>query len=115
MMTSEENEIVWHDDQHKIILQLNRSELKILSVICPNKDKDDSPCRHPDAPCVVEWFLLRYGFECNVGVCQPMPELTVAWGFVGEKHREIESGQVWIIPTNDEAFAAWLISQRSDS
>lgn len=107
-------EMVWHDDEHRLVLQINKSELKILSIVCPHKDKDDSPCRHPDAECMIEWFISRYGFDCNVGVCEPQPELEIAWAFVGDMHREIESGQIWIIPKNDEAFAAWLISQKSD-
>lgn len=104
-------EMVWHDDGHRLILQINKSELKVLSTICPNLDKDDSSCKHPDAKCMVEWFISRYALDCNVGVCSPLPELDIAWAFIGDMHREIEAGQVWVIPKNDEAFAAWLISQ----
>ena len=108
------SEMTWHDDGHALILQLNKTELKILLTVCPHKEKDNSPCRHPDANCMVEWFITRFGFECNVGVSDPLPELSIAWSFVGDMHREIEAGQVWIIPKNDEAFSAWLISQKSD-
>lgn len=103
--------MTWHDDGHRLVLQLNRSELKILSTVCPNRDNESAACRHPDSQCVVDWFISRYGLDCNVGVCQPTPELNIAWAFIGDTHREIEAGQVWIIPKNDEAFAAWLISQ----
>lgn len=107
-------EMIWHDDNHRLVLQIIKSELKILLTICPHKDEETAPCRHPDAACIVEWFISRYGFDCNVGVCSPMPELEIAWSFVGDMHREIEAGQVWIIPKNDEAFAAWLISQKPE-
>ena len=104
--------MIWHDDDHRLLLQINKSELKILSVVCPNREKEKSDCRHPDAECMVEWFVSRYGLDCNVGVCEPLPELDIAWAFVGDTYREIEAGQIWIIPKNDEAFAAWLISQK---
>ena len=106
--------MTWHHDSHKVAVQLNKSELRILEVFCPHKGKDDSPCRHPDAECVVAYFVQRYGFDCNVGVCQPEPEMSFAWTYVGDMHREIESGQVWIIPEKDEAFAAWMITQASE-
>jgi hypothetical protein len=108
------SEMVWHDDGHSIVLQISKSELKILAINCPHKESESSPCSHPDSPCVVEWFVSRYGFDCNVGVCAPEPVLDVAWSYIGDRHREIEAGQVWIIPKNDEAFAAWLISQKTD-
>lgn len=107
------SEMIWHDDGHSLALQINKSELKILQVVCPHKDTENKPCSHPDAECLVDWFVMRYGLECNVGVCEPLPSLEVAWSFVGDMHREIEAGQAWIIPKNDEAFAAWLISQQS--
>ena len=106
--------MIWHDDGHVVVLQINKSELKILQTVCPHKGEKEKPCNHPDTECVVDWFISRFGLDCNVGVCEPFPRLEVAWAFVGDKHREIESGQVWIIPKNDEAFAAWLISQKSE-
>ena len=108
------SEMIWHDDGNSVVLQINKSEVKILAVVCPHKDNDSAPCSHPDAKCVVDWFVSRYGLDCNVGVCEPQPVLNVAWSYVGDLHREIDAGQVWIIPKNDEAFAAWLISQTTD-
>ena len=108
------SEMIWHDDGHAVFLQINKSEIKILTVTCPHEEKESAPCSHPDAKCVVDWFVSRYGLDCNVGVCEPQPVLNVAWSYVGDLHREIDAGQVLIIPKNDEAFAAWLISQTTD-
>ena len=111
-MTMTDESMVWHDDGHVIHLQLNRSEMRIVSIDCPNQDNPTRTCLHPDSPCVVQHFVQRFGLDCNVGVCAPSESLTVAWSFVGDSHKEIENGQVWIIPIDDEAFAAWLIRQK---
>ena len=105
-------EMVWHKDGHIVICQLNKSELQILGVVCPHKEKDDAPCRHSDAPCVVEWFMQTYGFECNVGVAKPSSEMEIAWHFIGDNYKDLGSCQVWVIPVADEAFSAWMISQQ---
>lgn len=101
----------WHDDGHTIFLQLNKSEVRVIAVLCPHAFEQHGPCKHPDAVCVVEWFLLRFGLECNVGVCDPAPEIKVAWSYVGDIAKSLDMGQVWVIPISDEAFAAWLITQ----
>jgi hypothetical protein len=111
-VSSTTDSMMWHDDGHSITLQLQKSDLKILAVNCPHKDAEDKPCSHPDAPCVIEWFLMRYGLECNVGVCAPSGELGISWTFVGSNHQELEACQVWIIPRDDEAFAAWMVTQQ---
>ena len=109
-MTDESME--WHDDGHIIHLQLNRNELRIVGTDCPNSTKEVRSCQHPDAECVVQHFVQRFGLDCNVGVCPPSASLRISWSYVGDKHREIENGQVWIIPNDDEAFAAWLVTQQ---
>ncbi len=55
-----------------------------------------------------------YGLECNVGVTQPKPELEVAWTYVGDPEDGILSGQVWIIPVDDEFFHAWSATQLTE-
>ena len=101
----------WHDDNHVIFLQMNKAETRVIAVLCPFSFDESSPCRHVDAQCVVEWFLLRFGLECNVGVCDPAPEIKVAWSYVGDISKSLDMGQVWVIPISDEAFAAWLVTQ----
>ena len=105
------DEISWHNDGHTIGLQLNNSTVKVVDVFCPHEESETPPCRHADAKCAVRWFVSTYGLECNVGVCAPEERLTIAWTFAGDWHKELEQGQVWIMPINDEAFAAWLATQ----
>lgn len=105
-------EMVWHKDSHAIQLQLSKSELRIVGITCPHEGEDDAPCKHPDAPCVVKYFITRFGLECNVGVCVPKEHLTIAWTMVGGSHNEIDACQVWFIPEDDEAFAAWIVTQQ---
>lgn len=109
-MTAVETGITWHNDGHVIVLELNRAEIKVTQVICPG----EGACEHPVHGCVVSWFLTRFGLECNVGVCSPTPEVTVAWSFSGD-FNDLDAGQVWVIPTTDQAFAAWLVTQQPQS
>lgn len=99
---------VWHNDGHSIQLGLDKGEVQILQTSCPQL----GDCNHEDAPCVVEWFLDNYGLEINQGSCSIDGEIQIAWTFI-EEGRDIESGQVWVIPANDPVFASWSDSQTS--
>lgn len=110
MVTTDEA-MVWHNDGHAVVLRINKENLEVVSVICPHDGKEERPCGHSDTNCVVRWFLTTYGMECNVGVSKPTDILNVAWTFVGEVHRDLGSCQVWVIPTDDEAFSAWMVTQ----
>jgi hypothetical protein len=102
------SEILWHRDGHFFELQLNKHEIAIVNITCP--DTEDRACKHEQAGCVVEWFLRRFGLDCNVGIAQPEPRMEIAWTLVGDTW-DIDTCQVWVIPVNDEAFAAWLTTQ----
>jgi hypothetical protein len=112
MDKTQAEEVSWHNDGHIIILQLSTSTLRVVETICPHADSESAACHHPDAKCAVEWFITRFGLECNVGVCAPEERLQVAWAFAGDWHRELEQGQIWVMPVNDEAFAAWIVTQQ---
>ena len=103
--------MVWHNDGHTAILQINKNALEVVSVVCPHTGVKDAPCNHDDTECVVKWFLTTFGMECNVGVTKPAEMLKVAWTFVGDRHKELGSCQVWVIPIDDEAFSAWMVTQ----
>jgi hypothetical protein len=105
-------EMVWHGDGHIVFCQLNKSELQVVDITCPHENKDESPCRHDDTSCVVKWFMQTYGFECNVGVADPSPRMEIAWHFIGDRHKDLGSCQVWVIPVHDEAFSAWVVTQQ---
>jgi hypothetical protein len=105
------NEVVWHDDGHRMILSLTRSEISVTMVLCPFGKKPGGTCFHQKHGCVVDWFLMHYGLECLVGVCSPAEEVPIAWSLVGESV-DIDACQVWVISVDDMLFSAWAASQR---
>ena len=102
------DEMVWHRDGHGIHLTIDRSNVVISSVDCPLHD--DRACRVGKFDCIVTYFLENYGLDCNVGSCDCAEYLELAWTAIGD-FSDSEQCQVWVIPTNDEAFAAWLVTQ----
>lgn len=105
MTTDAEQSAIWHNDGHVIGLLIDRSQLVISSIDCPGGD-----CQHHRVGCVVKYFVNTYGLECNVGIIEPQPEIQIAWTVSGDVY-DIDSCQVWIIPSEDEAFAAWAATQ----
>lgn len=101
-------EIVWHNDGHSINLTINKSNIVVSSVICPGHE--DRACKVGQFTCIVTWFLDVYGLECNVGICEASPTVEIAWSAVGD-FDDPQLCQVWVIPINDEAFSAWLVTQ----
>lgn len=100
----------WHDDGHQIWLQIVRSDISVVTVICPHTNDDAAPCRSRQAPCVVQFFVDRFGLECNVGICTPSESIDVAWTLVGDPD-DLDLAQVWVIPTTDDVFASWRTEQ----
>lgn len=98
------DEMVWHRDGHFIHLQLNKENLLITHVTCPGGE-----CDHKGS-CIVEWFIRRFGLDCNVGICPPEENLEIAWCLVGDEN-DLDLCQIWVIPVKDEAFSAWLVTQ----
>lgn len=95
-------EAVWHDDGHVMRLELDKDQVIISQTTCPQK----GACSLDGASCIVEYFLDRYGLELNIGSCSITEDIRIAWTYLAEG-RDIDAGQVWIIPTNDPVFAAW--------
>jgi hypothetical protein len=102
----------WHDDEHRLWLQLVRSDLVIATTLCPHNGDPEAPCRSRQAACIVQHFIERFGLDCNVGVCAPAEYLDIAWAVVGDKD-DLDLAQVWVIPTSDDVFAAWRATQDS--
>ena len=109
-MTASPGELRWHEDGHSLWLQLVRSELVVATVICPHGSSDEGACKSRQAQCIVTHFIDRFGLECNVGVCAPTERLDVAWALTGDAD-DLDSAQVWIIPTSDDVYASWRLSQ----
>lgn len=105
-MTDTGDAAVWHNDGHVMYLELNKAEVVVQTVVCPGEGE----CQHERLGCVVQWFMNRFGLDCNVGVCPPSGEMPIAWMLVGDRY-DMDACQVWVIPTEDEAFAAWLVTQ----
>jgi hypothetical protein len=103
---------LWHKDGHSLYLQLNRNELSVLATMCPGTE--DRKCHVGKFDCIVEWFVMRYGLDCNVGVSEVSSEMEIAWTVQGDTD-DADLCQVWIIPAQDEAFSAWLEGQGSGS
>lgn len=106
-------EMEWHNDQHSFSLEIQRENIRITEVHCPNDKDSNAPCAHRTVGCLVRWFLNNYGLDCNVGVCPAAPEIGIAWSLQGDGY-ELDMTQVWIIPTSDPLFAGWLATQESD-
>lgn len=102
-MNTATDSMVWHNDGHAMHLRLDKDILNIVKIDCPGGE-----CS-PANECIVTWFLMRYGLECNVGIAAPSPVMPIAWTVVGDIEDQ-ELSQVWVIPIDDEAFAAWLMS-----
>lgn len=110
-MMNVSEETVWHDDGHIIVLQLNRAELAVQTVICPAGQ--DGPCRHHSVGCMVDWFVSRFGLECHVGIAPPEQEMRIAWSLSGSQY-DLDAAQVWVMSVRDDFFSAWAASQRTD-
>lgn len=108
-MTSTTDTMVWHNDHHAIHLRLDKDQLTITQVDCPGENHETTPACGGVNDCIVSWFLLRFGLECNVGIAPPSAVMPIAWSVVGDA-TDLDNCQVWIIPIEDEAFAAWLMS-----
>ena len=112
MGNSDALEMTWHDDGHSLFLEINKSELVVLTVMCPGSH--DAACRvNKRVGCLVQHFVGRFGLEVNVGVCPPTEQLPVAWSLVGDPS-DVDLCQVWIVPTSDEVFSAWAATVRGD-
>lgn len=112
-MNPADDTVRWHEDGHRLWLQLVRDELVISTVLCPNKGAEQPPCASRQASCVVEHFVNRFGLECNVGVCAPEEMLEVAWTLIGDRD-DLDLAQVWVIPITDDVYASWRSSQVSE-
>ena len=103
--------VQWNDDGHRMWLELNRSEVRVIAVDCPGGD--EIKCLSPEHGCLVKHFVLRYGLECNVGTCSPSESMQVAWTFIGSLY-DIDAGQVWVMPIDDPIWGAWASGQRGE-
>ena len=105
-----ESELVWNNDGHSISLRIEKNDLVIVGFECPHQEPG-AECRRHSQECIVEWFIYRFGLECNVGMCEPASKISIAWAATGEPQMGFDMCQVWVIPTTDEFFSAWALAQ----
>lgn len=101
-------EQLWHCDGHSLILRINRSELEVLDIICPHEDGHEV-CKNQKGDCIVISHVNRYGMDCNGGVSPAIDKLDICWTLIGDKD-DLDSSQLWFMPTADDVFQAWIIS-----
>lgn len=102
MNTTAQASMEWNNDGHTITLRINRSELEILETTCPGTEQCQSR-----TGCVVQHFIGRYGFECNIGACPPEEVMEICWALVGDDW-DLDAAQLWFVPIKDEVFYAWM-------
>jgi hypothetical protein len=107
------SDVRWHDDGHRVALELAKNDLVITTMWCPHEGDPSKPCQHRSVGCVVRWFLDRFGLECHVGVCVPAETLTLAWALIGDQY-DLDAAQVWVISTTDDIFGAWAATMRGE-
>lgn len=107
-----EPEQIWHCDGHELNLRINRAELEVLSVLCPSEEKADAECKTPDGECGVRLFIYRFGMDCNGGICPAISKMGICWTIIG-KMSDLESAQIWFMPTEDEIFQAWITANKT--
>lgn len=104
----------WVADGHEVKVVANEDKFEVTFYSCPNKRRKGTDCWHPQADgCVVDWYVFRYGLELNKGSAPIEFPMKVAWTHVGDT-ADLEKSQVWLIPMNDDAFAALLTERMTD-
>ena len=63
-----DSELTWNDDGHSLGLRIEKTELVITEIFCPNSE-DGAKCKLHSEECIVRLFVQRFGLECNVGIC----------------------------------------------
>jgi hypothetical protein len=51
--------------------------------------------------------------DCNGGVSPAMEKLSLCWTLIGDVD-DIDSSQLWFMPTSDDVFQAWIIANNED-
>lgn len=100
---------IWHNDGHEIEIRINRADVEIISTKCPHQD-GIAECKNREGECSVSLFIMRYGLDCNVGVCDAKTPIKICWTLIGNVD-SLDECQVWFMPVDDHVFSAWLNSQ----
>jgi hypothetical protein len=114
MPAPKEIEQLWHCDGHELLLRINRAELEILAISCPHAEEDEGACKNRKGECAVIAHISRYGMDCNGGVSPAMEHLVLCWTIIGDID-DVDSSQLWFMPTSDDVFQAWIIANNEET
>ena len=107
-------EIEWNVDGHRMLLWLDKANLKDSAEICPHGATEDAPCYHAGIQCcAVAHFVNMYGLEVNTGMVEAGHSMEMAWAMDGSQW-EIDLVNFTVIPVSDPVFKDWY-SHVSDS
>tara|TARA_Y100000004_G_scaffold164042_1_gene193872 strand:+ start:529 stop:873 length:345 start_codon:yes stop_codon:yes gene_type:complete len=107
-------EIEWNVDGHRMLLWLDKANLKVSAEICPHGATEDAPCYHAGIEgCAFAHFINMYGLEVNTGMVEAGHSMEMAWAMDGSQW-EIDLVNFTVIPVSDPVFKDWY-SHVSDS
>lgn len=92
-------------DGHIISFVLDRDEVKISEIHCPNVGRT-SLCNRRRNFCVVERFIDAYGIDLNLGRVVLNGPIEIAWSPVhgDESDLDLEFDTVWYVPIDDPDY-----------
>lgn len=106
-------ELKWNVDGHRLLLNINKTELVVSSSICPHGNAVEGTCYHAGIEsCAVNYFINMYGLETNTGVVGASESIEVAWALSGSQW-DIDLVEFSMIPVSDPHFSDWLGAQAS--
>ena len=107
-------ELKWNVDGHRLLLNINKTELVVTHSICPHGNSVGSACYHAGIEsCAVNYFINVYGLETNTGVVGANESVEVAWALSGSPW-DIDLVDFSMIPVADPHFSDWLAEQASE-
>jgi|TARA_R110000803_G_scaffold37598_8_gene81063 hypothetical protein len=107
-------ELKWNVDGHRLLLNINKTELVVTHSICPHGNSVGSACYHAGIEsCAVNYFINVYGLETNTGVVGASESVEVAWALSGSTW-DIDLVDFSMIPVADPHFSDWLAEQASE-
>jgi hypothetical protein len=103
-------ELKWNVDGHRLLLNINKTELVVTPNICPHGNSSDAPCFHVGIEsCAVNYFINTFGLETNHGVVAAAENVEIAWAMSGSPW-DIDLVEFHMIPVTDAKFSDWMAS-----
>ncbi len=108
-------EFEWNPDGHRMLLWVDKSQVKATAEICPFANDKEAACFHEGIDgCVFTYFVNTYGLEVNAGILPAQHSIECAWSMSGSPW-DIDLVQFTVMPVDDPAFKDWLSSVKAAS